>query len=179
VLCLEQRPLVLKVTGLITSTHVGSKNFELEPPPASSFTIKGFDNEWRERAREIGAQLYKDVFVQADKLRDAYLVAIAHAGFDSGSIRLRFVTEHNALAVPYEYLYDRDAQRVDPFIALRHPISRVLVGWQTARHVLSPSAFNQHASSGAPLRILLIAAAPGETIAIDNEIRRLSEGLPV
>ena len=115
----------------------------------------------RDDLYKLGTMLWQAVFSLPD-IERRYVACQAEAGNEKG-IRLKLDIEpHDLMQLPWEYLYDPDAQTF-PALSPRTPITRYT---NPRQQDPLPLTFEP------PLRILLVSATPSDEVQLDVETER-------
>ncbi len=134
---------------------------------------------WVQRTKDTGKRIYEKMFNEHPRILEEF-------GYCKGkrkkevNLKLCFESDLDFLRVPVEFLC-HDAVLGD-YLALRHPISRRLVGVKPQNPPLSADFLNNLWRNKEDLKILLIASNADETAPLQNvdlEIKDLEEDLMV
>jgi len=128
-------------------------------------------DDWRFQAKDIGQALYASLFGRHLKVTGCYNRASGKVSRER-DLRIVFKSPQELLRLPFEFIYD------DPdYLALRHPLSRFVVGVHTTRSPLSARLFNAMMDERRKLRVLLIASNTGSIDGVDREVAELNDKL--
>ena len=136
-------------------------------------TKNAFRGFWRFEAKEIGEQLYNQLFEQYREVRSHYHQLVGRM-WGKGALHLRFKADRNLLRIPIEFLY----YEPEGHLVLKHPVARSITGITGNLTTLSPVFFNELYLNGKTLKVLLIASNTSPAIPkVDQEIEALSSFL--
>jgi hypothetical protein len=107
--------------------------------------------EWKTSVKSVGSDLFKELFDRHAMLAEAYRVGRTVAG--DSRLTLHFMGPRDFIGLPFELLYDEDR-----FLALDHPISRLVTGRICAKAPLDENFFNHPPAADAPHSALVISA---------------------
>jgi CheY-like chemotaxis protein len=128
-------------------------------------------DDWRFQVKEIGRDLYASVFGHHPEVAGCYNRACGKVSRER-DLRIVLKSPGEFLRLPFEFLYD------DPdYLALRHPLSRFVVGVHTTKAPLSARLLNTMMDKGRKLRILLVASNTDHIDGVDQEVAGLHDRL--
>jgi hypothetical protein len=107
--------------------------------------------EWKTSVRSVGGDLFKELFSQHVLLGEAYRVGRTVAG--DSRLTLHFMGPRDFIGLPFELLYDQDR-----YLALDHPISRLVTGRICTRSPIDERFFDRPAGGDTPRSALIISA---------------------
>lgn len=175
----DQRQAVISVSGTLTKESRTAQLVELE---VSRLSQKGNVipvPQWQSYIEELGHELFVKFFGSHLEVQRSYDEALGSVLTSRASLHLRFAAKSDFLGVPVECLYERGQRR---FLALHHPLARVVTHVATGKQPLSPAFFDELAEKKERLKILLIASnttqylVPGVPGA-DTEVKLLEQHL--
>lgn len=178
-LTLQKSEILVSVEGRISSVATTGKNFELE---VAKYVNRGNlipYPQWESQAQDIGERLFQEIFEAHKEVQSAYDQAIGAVGRPD-KLHIKVASNADVIGVPIECLYKPDHKR---FLALLHPLSRLVINVPTNTKTISPAFFNRLAQQKEKLKILLIAsntspAQMGPVPGADLEVDLLSQLLP-
>lgn len=152
----DQRQAVVSVSGTLTKESRTSQIVELEVPRLS---MRGNNIPlplWPSFIQELGDELFTKFFSNHPEVQRSYDEAIGSARPSQSLVHLRFAAKSDFLGVPVECLFEKGQKK---FLALRHPLTRVVTNVATGKQSLSPAFFEDLAEDKRKgLKILLIAS---------------------
>jgi CheY-like chemotaxis protein len=120
-------------------------------------------DDWRILAKDLGNDLWKEVFVNCDEVMRAF----SEARTKSQRFSIIFETAREGLGLPLEFVRLRNP---DEHLALRHPITRFISGISPKREAISPKLLALTKS----LNVLIIASNTQPDIpGVDIECQKL------
>jgi hypothetical protein len=107
--------------------------------------------EWKTSVKSVGADLFKELFGRRPMMAEAYRVGRTVAG--DSRMTLHFMGPRDFIGLPFEMLYDQDR-----YLALDHPISRLVTGRICTKAPLDENFFNRPPAVDTPRSALVISA---------------------
>src|SRR5262245_3962620 len=107
--------------------------------------------EWKTSVKSVGSDLFKELFGRHPLMAEAYRVGRTVAG--DSRLTLHFMGPRDFIGLPFELLYDEDR-----YLALDHPISRLVTGRICTKAPIDENFFNRSPSADAPRSALVISA---------------------
>lgn len=163
------QPVMLRASGMYVSSKRTSKNLQIQVERYFRKTeLARKDNKnLRFLIKDMGQNLWKDVFVDYPEIEKAFIEAYAK----SSVLSLQFESSVEFLRLPLEFIY-RD--NPSDYLILKHPISRFICDIMPKREPLSP----QKLALTKKLRVLLIASNTKPPInCVDSEAQKLYDYL--
>ena len=169
--------IVIAVKGRFTSVVRTSHSINLD---VERYVIRGNGihyPQWQSPVEDIGKELFKELFESHMEVQGAYREAMGILEWRHANLHIKVASTADVIGVPIECLYDPHKRR---FLALLHPLSRLVINVSTNTKTLSPEFFNNLATRNEKLKILLIASntSPfqmGPVPGADLEIHSLSK----
>jgi hypothetical protein len=107
--------------------------------------------EWKTSVRSVGGDLFKELFGRHPLMAEAYRVGRTVAG--DSRMTLHFMGPRDFIGLPFELLYDEDR-----YLALDHPISRMVTGRICTKAPIDERFFNRPPAADTPHSALIISA---------------------
>jgi CheY-like chemotaxis protein/CHAT domain-containing protein len=128
--------------------------------------------QWQSQAEDVGQDLFEDLFKSHREVQDAYSRALGAVQDRHANLHIKVASTSAVIGVPIECLYEPEQR----FLALVHPLSRLVLNVRTNKRTISPEFLNRLAMQNEKLKILLIASnttpfemgpVPGADLEID------------
>jgi DNA-binding response OmpR family regulator len=151
----EKSQIVINVRGKLYKDSRTLQFVELE---TSRLIQKGNSiplPRWENFAAEVGEELFAKFFRAHPEVLRCYHEALGMVAGSRAALHIRFAAKSNFLGVPVECLYDKDERK---FLALHHPLARIVTDVTTGKQPLSPAFFSEMVENNEKLKILLIAS---------------------
>jgi CHAT domain/AAA domain len=107
--------------------------------------------EWKTSVKSVGSDLFKELFGRHPLMAEAYRVGRTVAG--DSRLTLHFMGPRDFIGLPFELLYDQDR-----YLALDHPICRLVTGRICTKAPIDENFFNRMPDADTPRSALVISA---------------------
>jgi DNA-binding response OmpR family regulator len=129
--------------------------------------------KFRRDAKILGKRLYASIFGPSERLRSTYYSLVEQVARPE-DLRLRFECDKRDMSVPFEFMFGGNDAKED-YLALQHPLALSVMGVHSRRQPICQKFLNELASSGNPLKVLLVAANTTPDIpGVEVEVKELS-----
>src|SRR6185369_10166446 len=174
--CVPGREIVIKATGSGWVSDISEEALRLDA------TMRGRQGDavpfmdWRFTSKQLGRDLFREILIDHSDVFGRYQQALGEVSADETQLHLSVESQRDFLRVPLECLFD-DVNQPD-YLALRHTLSRSVIGVHTKRLPLSPNFFNDLYLHDRELKVLLIASnTPPDIAGVDDEIVELAASI--
>lgn len=165
--CAGGHRIHIKIHGRVDLEDTSKKRLRLSSNTLSEEQI--LSQEWRAHSQQVGRELFDSLLAQHHEVNDPYRKALGEVKGVANRLHLRFTSAREFLSVPVECCFDDKVG--EPYLALRHPLSRSVAGTEPTRAPISPRALNDLRAHNFELRVLLIASDTIPSVPdVDEEI---------
>lgn len=173
----DQR-LAFRASGLIDLVGHSKKLADLEASEISRSASNDLaSDDWRFNvSRTSGRAVYEAIFSN-EELLSTYHYLRGLVNGDGSRLHLRFECSRAELGVPFEMMVKSGTNHDYQWLALEHPLDRLIVGLMRTSPPLSAGVLRERNETN-PLKILLIASNTYPSIpGVDEEVRWLQRNL--
>jgi hypothetical protein len=174
--CARQGQVYVRLSGSLSYEEQGGGTTPFDTRRVERYIRRLADARrlpsWRFQVKEIGLELYRELFQNQPKVLTSY--NRARGKVEDSSLRISFSAPREFLRLPIEALIAEEEMH----LCLKHPLSRSVLGHFANRNILSISLIESLRQRGSAPRALLVASntglLAGQIPEVDAEVAELS-----